>query len=135
MSASMSASDSYIIQDALLDQDEIDSLPSSVASSEVDSEEESDAQKEWEASLQQLELILTMMIVPYAGKYFGRRFAYWSTFDSAPTAFVPARIICANIVFATGWAKYMEWMYPVEIRFTNKGAFKLAGAVEAAATL
>lgn len=84
MSASMSASDSYIIQDALPEQDEIDSLPSSVASSEVDSEEESDAQKEWEASLQQLELILTMMIVPYAGKYFGRRFAYWSKFDTQP---------------------------------------------------
>lgn len=87
MSASMSASDSYIIQDALPEQDEIDSLPSSVASSEVDSEEESDAQKEWEASLQQLELILTMMIVPYAGKYFGRRFAYWSKFDTHPYGF------------------------------------------------
>lgn len=80
----MSASDSYIIQDAVPessnDQDEVDSLPSSVESSDLDSEEESDAQKEWEASLQQLELILTMMIVPYAGKYFGRRFAYWSEF-------------------------------------------------------
>jgi hypothetical protein len=40
--------------------------------------DESDAQKEWEASLQQLELILTMVIVPYTGKYFGRKFAYWS---------------------------------------------------------
>jgi len=109
------SSESYIIQDALPDysndQDEVDSLPSSVDSSEVDSEGGSDAQREWEASLQQLEMILTMMIVPYAGKYFGRRFAYWS------------------------WAKYMEWMYPVEVRFTNKGTFRLAGAVEAAATL
>lgn len=34
-----------------------------------------------------------------------------------------------------GWAKYMEWMYPVEVRFTNKRAFQAAGAVEAAATL
>jgi hypothetical protein len=34
-----------------------------------------------------------------------------------------------------GWARYMEWMYPVEVRFTNKGAFRAAGAVEAAATL
>jgi hypothetical protein len=42
---------------------------------------------------------------------------------------------CANILSVTGWAKYMEWMYPVEVRFTNKGAFRLAGAVEAAATL
>lgn len=78
----MSASDSYIIQDAVPessnDQDEVDSLPSSIDSSDLDSEEESDAQKEWEASLQQLELILTMVVVPYAGKYFGRKFAYWS---------------------------------------------------------
>jgi len=111
----MSTSDSYVIQDAIPDssngQDEVDSLPSSVDSSEIESEGDSDAQREWEASLQQLEMILTMMIVPYAGKYFGRRFAYWS------------------------WARYMEWMYPVEVRFTNKRAFRLAGAVEAAATL
>lgn len=79
----MSTSDSYIIQDASPessnDQDEVDSLPSSIDSSDLDSEEgDCDAQKEWEASLQQLELVLTMVIVPYAGKYFGRKFAYWS---------------------------------------------------------
>ena len=82
----MSTSDSYIIQDASPessnDQDEVDSLPSSMDSSDLDSEEESDAQREWEASLQQLELVLTMVIVPYAGKYFGRKFAYWSQFLS-----------------------------------------------------
>jgi hypothetical protein len=87
-SATMSTSDSYIIQDASPessnDQDEIDSLPSSDLSSDLDSEEESDAQKEWEASLQQLELILTMVIVPYAGKYFGRKFAYWSRRHGIP---------------------------------------------------
>jgi hypothetical protein len=82
----MSTSDSYIIQDASPessnDQDEVDSLPSSMDSSDLGSEEESDAQREWEASLQQLELVLTMVIVPYAGKYFGRKFAYWSQFLS-----------------------------------------------------
>ena len=45
------------------------------------------------------------------------------------------RSVYANIGSVIGWAKYMEWMYPVEVRFTNKGAFRLAGAVEAAATL
>ena len=34
-----------------------------------------------------------------------------------------------------GWAKYMTWMYPVEVKITNKAAFNAAGAVEAAATL
>ena len=80
----MSTSDSYIIQDASpessYDQDEIDSLPSSIDSSDLDSVDGSDAQKEWGASLQQLELILTMVIVPYMGKYFGRKFAYWSEY-------------------------------------------------------
>jgi hypothetical protein len=33
-----------------------------------------------------------------------------------------------------GWGKYMEWMYPVDVEITNKGAFRAAGAV-AAATL
>jgi hypothetical protein len=75
-------SDSYILQDAppesSNDQDEVDSLPSSIVSSDLGSEEESDAQKEWEASLQQLELLLTMVVVPYIGKYFGRKCAFWS---------------------------------------------------------
>jgi len=108
----MSVFSSYIIPntgpDSSSDQDEIDSLPSSIDSSELDSEDELDAQREWEASLQQLELILTMVVVPYAGKYFGRKFAYWS------------------------WAKYMEWLYNVDVRVTSKAAFRTAGLVGAA---
>ena len=62
--------------------DDIDSLPESptdsddVTVSESDFEE-SDAEKEWKESLQQLELLLSLVIVPYMGKYFGRKFAYW----------------------------------------------------------
>jgi len=108
----MSTFSSYIIPDtgpeSSSDQDEIDSLPSSIDSSDIDSEDESDAQREWEASLQQLELILTMVVVPYAGKYFGRKFAYWS------------------------WAKYMEWLYNVDVKITNKAEFRTAGLVGAA---
>lgn len=81
----MSTSSSYILptespSPSDHDDDDIDSLPSSLDSSDVSSEtteEASDAQREWEASLQQLELLLTMVLVPYAGKYFGRKFAYW----------------------------------------------------------
>ena len=36
---------------------------------------------------------------------------------------------------SAGWGKWMEWMYPVEVKITNKKAFNAAGAVEAAATL
>lgn len=61
------------------DYDDIDSLPttSSVISSS-DSGSESDAQREWEASLEQLQLLLTIVLIPFAGKYFGRKFAFWS---------------------------------------------------------
>lgn len=71
--------------------DELDSLPDSAPSDDIDStseeeeeEEESDAEKEWKESLQQLELILTMVLVPYAGKYFGRKCAYWGESAHSP---------------------------------------------------
>lgn len=62
--------------------DEVDSLPSSSAGSDTsmspsEEEELSDAEREWRESLQQLELLLTMVLVPYLGKYFGRKCAYW----------------------------------------------------------
>lgn len=76
----MSASDSYLIpdQEASSDNDDIDSLPS-LSSSDISSEADSDAQREWEQSLEQLQLLLTMVIIPFTGKYFGRKFAYWGT--------------------------------------------------------
>ncbi|MCJ1307719.1 hypothetical protein MMC25_001367 [Agyrium rufum] len=91
----------------------VESLPDSASSDDIESEdfEVSNAEKEWKESLQQLELLLTMVLVPYIGKYFGRKCAYW------------------------GWGKYMEWKYPVQVKITSKAQFNAAGAVEAAATL
>ncbi len=79
---SVSASTSYILDDlsssSSSSPDELDSLPDSADSDSIDSDaEESDAEREWKESLEQLELLLTMVIVPYLGKYFGRKFAYW----------------------------------------------------------
>lgn len=75
----MPTSESFFIADVSpsSDNDDVDSLPS-ISSSELDSEADSDAQREWEASLEQIQLLLTMVLVPFAGKYFGRKFAYWS---------------------------------------------------------
>ncbi|KAF3910601.1 hypothetical protein ABW21_db0203530 [Orbilia brochopaga] len=73
----------------------------------IDSEEtehESDAEQEWQESLKQLELLLTMVIVPFAGKWLGRRCAFWV------------------------WARYMEWKYPVDIVITSKAEFRVGGA-------
>ena len=62
------------------DVNDVDSLPSEPDSDDVTVSEdysESDAEREWKESLQQLELLLSMVIIPYLGKYFGRKFAYW----------------------------------------------------------
>ena len=77
----MSTSDSFVVSDAapLSEHDDVDSL-ASLSSDDLSSVSESDAQREWEASLEQLQLILTMVMIPFVGKYFGRKFAYWSTF-------------------------------------------------------
>ncbi|KAK4946007.1 hypothetical protein LTR10_014809 [Elasticomyces elasticus] len=96
------------------DESDVDSLPSEPDSDDVTVSEEdyeSDAEREWKESLQQLELLLSMVIVPYIGKYFGRKFAFW------------------------GWKQFMEWNYPVEIVVTNKAAFRGTGIVAAAAPL
>lgn len=93
----------------------VDSLPSSDADSDdvtiSDEISESDAEREWKESLQQLELVVSMVLVPYIGKYFGRKFAYW------------------------GWKQFMEWKYPVEVVVTQPALFKGTGMVEAAASL
>lgn len=63
--------------------DDVDSLPSEPDSDDVTVSEDfsdSDAEREWKESLQQLELLLSLVIVPYVGKYFGRKFAYWGMF-------------------------------------------------------
>jgi hypothetical protein len=64
--------------------DEIASLPSeSTTDSDLDtlSDDFSDAEAEWQESIEQLELLLSMVLVPFIGKYLGRRCAYWSTWN------------------------------------------------------
>ena len=62
-------------------EDEVASLPS-VSTSDSDmetlSEGYSDAEDEWRESIEQLELLLSMVLVPFVGKYLGRKCAYWS---------------------------------------------------------
>ena len=85
---SASAASSYVLPDvsrsSSADDDDgrdedVDSL-SSISTSILDSDSAdlSDAQREWEASLEQLQLLLTMIVMPFAGKFLGRKFAYWS---------------------------------------------------------
>ena len=120
--------------------DELDSLPDSAPSDDIDNdeeEEESDAEKEWKESLQQLELILTMVLVPYAGKYFGRKCAYWgeSPEQCSREAWMRCVTVAGGADHSKGWAKFMQWKYPVEVVYTSKRTFQATGAVAAGASL
>ena len=131
----MSSSESFSIHDiSPSEKDEVDSLPS-ISSGLLDSEADLDAQAEWERSLEQLQLLLTMIIVPFAGKYFGRKFAYWSMFYPTPYLLPPEPGIMDTDGYCVGWARYMEWAHNVDVRVTSKKAFNVTGAVEAAASL
>jgi hypothetical protein len=93
----LASSASFLNPPSLSDENnDIDSLPSEPDSDEVTVSEEdyseSDAEKEWKESLQQLELLLSMVIVPYVGKYFGRKFAYWGR----PSAALVTSVETAN---------------------------------------
>ena len=79
----MSASNStYIVNEPQSpdESNDVDSLPESGSTTSAGEEQEiSDAEREWRESLQQLELLLTMVLIPYIGKYFGRKMAFWGT--------------------------------------------------------
>ncbi|KAJ3908652.1 hypothetical protein F5879DRAFT_793171 [Lentinula edodes] len=54
----------------------IDDLSSEIS---YDSEEEYHlAQREWEESLHQLQQILSAVLLPFVGKWLGRRWSYWA---------------------------------------------------------
>ncbi len=60
------------------DEAEVDSLPSTDCDSDSDEQDRrDDAEREWRESIEQLELLLSMVLVPFVGKYFGRKCAYW----------------------------------------------------------
>ncbi|PLB52717.1 hypothetical protein P170DRAFT_434438 [Aspergillus steynii IBT 23096] len=88
--------------------EDVASLPSeSTSASDLDSlsDDYSDAEEEWRESIEQLELLLTMVLVPFVGKYFGRKCAYW------------------------GWTRFMEWKYPVEVVMKNPSEYKATGVL------
>lgn len=70
------ADSSFVVPPSNSSDDDVDSLPSEATTDSLDYDE-NEAEREWRESLQQLELLLTMVVVPYLGKYFGRKCAYW----------------------------------------------------------
>ena len=98
------------------DSEEYDSLPSSLDSESQQEEEteSSDAEREWKESLQQIELLLTMVLIPYLGKYFGRRCAYWGEFDDDDSMLV---------FFSWAWVGFRQILAVEGWREREKGNF------------
>lgn len=61
----------------------LDSYPSLPSESEdddsdLDSEEEhAMIQEEWEESLKQMEIVFSVILIPFFGRWYGRQFGYW----------------------------------------------------------
>jgi hypothetical protein len=53
------------------------SAASTVSDEEEEEEDDDLAEQEWQESLAQLALLFNLVLLPFAGKYFGRRFAYF----------------------------------------------------------
>ncbi|KAJ5161144.1 hypothetical protein N7492_006536 [Penicillium capsulatum] len=120
-------------QDGSDSEDEVASLPSESTTDtdlETLSEESSDAEAEWRENIQQLELLLGMVIVPFVGKMLGRRMAYWSACEPVRGGRTHANHPCD-----TGWNRFMEWKYPVEIDVGSSAVSRGPAPVEAAPSL
>ena len=77
----------------------VDSIDSYYSSDDSDDEEYRLAQLEWEESLEQLAQIASVVLLPFLGRWLGRRWSYWGKFIilSPPSILV---ITCYNIAYA-----------------------------------
>jgi hypothetical protein len=61
------------------------------------------AQREWEESLEQLQELVSIVVLPYLGRFLGRKWSYWRTFASH-LALQPSGLILLQYSLAThGW--------------------------------
>ncbi|KAK9470329.1 uncharacterized protein V1510DRAFT_370449 [Dipodascopsis tothii] len=60
-----------VTHDDTIVYDEADGYDESSISTEID-----EAQAEWEESLRQLQFLISLVVLPFAGKFMGRKFAY-----------------------------------------------------------
>jgi len=59
-------------------QESLSSSSSTSSESSFDEDEErAMIQEEWEESLRQMEVVMSIIIMPFFGKWFGRQWAYW----------------------------------------------------------
>lgn len=120
-------------QNGITSDDEVASLPSETTTeSELDEldSEFSDAEAEWRESIEQLELLLTMVLVPFVGKYLGRKCAYWGMSPICPGGLSPGMTWHRTRTnpFTLGWNRFMEWKYPIESVIGNRAFAKRSGS-------
>ena len=60
--------------------DSVVSIDSYFSSDDSDDEEYRLAQLEWEESLEQLAQIASVVLLPFLGRWLGRRWSYWGMF-------------------------------------------------------
>jgi hypothetical protein len=79
--------------------DSVVSIDSYFSSDDSDDEEYRLAQLEWEESLEQLAQIASVVLLPFLGRWLGRRWSYWGMFIilSPPSISV---VTCYNIAYA-----------------------------------
>lgn len=89
----------------------------------------SDAEAEWRESIQQLELLLSMIIIPFFGKWVGRKCAYWGTSYGRLGSW---SLVKLTQWYDTAWAKFMTWKHPgLDVVVTSKATYNIAGAIGA----
>lgn len=81
-----------------------------------------EAQEEWEESLRQLQFLASMVVLPFAGKFIGRKFAYYSKFfliikeieqnDLKELSESRLKKVASNINSSAVWSHYAQYKYP-----------------------
>lgn len=79
-------------------------IDSGSESGDTDAELDAMVQEEWEESLRQMEVVISIIVIPYFGKWFGRQWAFWGTSRAWPTVHDRANYRCSVRKVSTDWS-------------------------------
>jgi Mitochondrial import 2 len=79
------------------------SIDSYFSSDDSDDEDYRLAQQEWEESLEQLAQIFSVALLPFLGRWLGRRWSYWGVF----MLLSPLHLSCVTC-FSIAYARYVR---------------------------
>ena len=88
----------------------LDTISNSSDDSYDEDEDDRLAEIEWQESLQQLRQLLSIVLLPYLGKWLGRRWSYWGTYKPPPsiaaTSSPPSLI--SHLTKSQAYARYVR---------------------------